>query len=374
MNSPTILYDIFIVAGAIQGIFLSIILVTIRSGNRKANLFLGLLLLSFSLSISHAELAGLFHAVPPSPFRIGDPLQLLYGPLLLFYVKVLIGRSSRISWKDAVHLIPAAAYAAVFFFSGGISAAVGNDIKALNVAISAGTVSLMIAYLLAIWKGLAEYRKGIVDDFSNIDAINLNWIRYLMVCFIVFYAVYVWLITLILHYPEPYAHINKIVMIMLSALVYGIGYRGLVQPEILTGASVPAPEPDGGKYLKSSIDSDVLDRDFERLRKLMGDKKPHTNIDLRLSDLAGELGMSNHTLSQIINKKTGSNFYDFINAYRVEEMKALLSDPDNLARFTILGLAHEAGFSSKATFNRFFKRATGRTPSEYVKKTVPHPR
>ena len=71
----------------------------------------------------------------------------------------------------------------------------------------------------------------------------------------------------------------------------------------------------------------------------------------------------NH-LSQIINELEGKNFYEFVNQYRIEEFKRLVSFPKN-HQFTLLSLAFECGFNSKSSFNRYFKKSTGQTPSQY---------
>ncbi|MEL6256529.1 MAG: helix-turn-helix domain-containing protein [Bacteroidota bacterium] len=76
--------------------------------------------------------------------------------------------------------------------------------------------------------------------------------------------------------------------------------------------------------------------------------------------------LSNGYLSQIINQKEGKNFFDFINGYRVEEVKRNLADP-NFDHFSILGIGLEAGFKSKSTFNAVFKKMTGHTPTAYKK-------
>ena len=65
-----------------------------------------------------------------------------------------------------------------------------------------------------------------------------------------------------------------------------------------------------------------------------------------------------------VNKKVGKNFYDFVNQYRLEEFKRLLSDPKN-RNLTLLSLAIDCGFNSKSSFNRHFKKVTGQTPSQY---------
>lgn len=71
-------------------------------------------------------------------------------------------------------------------------------------------------------------------------------------------------------------------------------------------------------------------------------------------------------MSHLINAGLGENFYDFINKYRVEEVKRLMADPQK-QNYNLLGIALEAGFKSKSTFNLIFKRFTGLTPTEYKK-------
>ena len=88
-----------------------------------------------------------------------------------------------------------------------------------------------------------------------------------------------------------------------------------------------------------------------------------TNLCQRWSSSAG-----GHT-HRPINEQLGKNFYDFINAYRVEAFKAKLQDP-KFAAYSILGVALESGFKSKSSFNAIFKKVTGMTPSQYKKGLV----
>lgn len=98
----------------------------------------------------------------------------------------------------------------------------------------------------------------------------------------------------------------------------------------------------------------------------MTEKKPFLNPELSLSTLAKDLKIPRGQLSQLINDGIGENFYDFINKYRIDEVKKLMADPE-MAHYNLLGLAFEAGFKSKSTFNLIFKRFTGLTPTEYRK-------
>ena len=99
----------------------------------------------------------------------------------------------------------------------------------------------------------------------------------------------------------------------------------------------------------------------------MVEKKPYLNPDLNLPELAGELNIPSHYLSQVINKNIGQNFFDFINRYRIEEVKSKIMDP-NYHKYSVLGIAFEAGFNSKSAFNRVFKNSTGQTPTQFKKQ------
>lgn len=86
---------------------------------------------------------------------------------------------------------------------------------------------------------------------------------------------------------------------------------------------------------------------------------------LTLSQMAQELGTQDHRLRRAINQGMGyRNFSSFINGYRIERAKALLSDQDAADR-TVLSIAYDVGFASPGPFNRAFRDATGTTPTAF---------
>ena len=101
----------------------------------------------------------------------------------------------------------------------------------------------------------------------------------------------------------------------------------------------------------------------EKLLALMVDEQPWLEPELTLAELAHRLRTNTSLLSHVINTGCGQNFNDFVNRYRVAEAERKLQDP-RLAHYSLVGIALESGFNSKSTFNRVFKKLTGRTPGE----------
>lgn len=118
------------------------------------------------------------------------------------------------------------------------------------------------------------------------------------------------------------------------------------------GASLPALEELGRR----------LDRLFE-------EERAHTDPDLSLGELAARLGVSSVAVSEYLKSRRNTSFYEMLNDYRVREFKHKLADPE-YQHLNLLGLAYEAGFGSKATFNRAFKKVEGMTPGEYRRRGV----
>jgi ligand-binding sensor domain-containing protein/AraC-like DNA-binding protein len=119
------------------------------------------------------------------------------------------------------------------------------------------------------------------------------------------------------------------------------------------------------KYKANKISDEECKRLAEALGKLMREQKPYANPELKIADLAEQLGTTAHTLSYLFNQYLHGNYYDYVNEYRVAEFKRLINDED-CSRYTIAALAERCGFSSRASFFRNFKKATGITPNEYI--------
>ncbi|GAB2793195.1 hypothetical protein GCM10027275_42750 [Rhabdobacter roseus] len=161
--------------------------------------------------------------------------------------------------------------------------------------------------------------------------------------------------------------ITKAIAIFLILL----GYFGITQVDVFSkrtpqSALVEEVKP---KYVNSGLDNLEIDRLHQALIRLLQTEKPYLNPELTLQHLASMIDAQVHHLSQVINEKEQKNFYDLINGWRIEEfLKEVKSEKNK--KYTLLAIAYDCGFNSKASFNRNFKKYTGKTPTEYLNKYI----
>lgn len=125
------------------------------------------------------------------------------------------------------------------------------------------------------------------------------------------------------------------------------------------------PESEKEKYGNNRLPEFVRETIINELNQYMQTSQPWLKVDLTLGQLATDINVNPHHLSQIINSEFGKSFACYINEYRVNAACRLLCGDTER---TVLEIAMDSGFSSKSSFNALFKRHTGLTPSEYRKK------
>jgi AraC-like DNA-binding protein len=304
------------------------------------------------------------------PFLLGltPPLPLLHGVFLYLYVASVTNQLPVRKRLLVIHFVPAIAtmlYLIPFlilpseqkiaiFRNQGAGYEAFNRIVVYAIGIS-GVVYITWSALL-----LRSHRRRILDRFSYQDKIDLQWLRILT-----WGMGGIWLLIFLRNDPDIYAGV--------AVFVFLIGFFGIRQVRIFPSEEVPVPpsehpsllvQPEREKYAKSGLKTERLEQLYQELIRLMDEQRIYTKTDLSVDDLATHLKVHPNYLSQVINEKVGKNFYDFVNQYRLEEFKRLLSDPKN-RHLTLLSLAIDCGFNSKSSFNRHFKKVTGQTPSQY---------
>ncbi|MEP2612022.1 MAG: helix-turn-helix transcriptional regulator, partial [Cyclobacteriaceae bacterium] len=143
-------------------------------------------------------------------------------------------------------------------------------------------------------------------------------------------------------------------LLIYAGILYWISISGFKQAQI---HKIPAHEIERNE---SKRPSEIVKKLDETIRT----QKLYRNPELSLTDLSQAVDISERSISDTINQELNKNFYQLINEYRVEEIKMLLQDPSN-DHLKILSLAIDAGFNSKASFNRVFKQFTAMTPKEF---------
>lgn len=308
-------------------------------------------------------------------------LLLLQGPFLFFYISALIDHKARFSKEKLLHFIPFILFnlfIVIASFNLEISERISLDHPEsehgapllLNVFLLLTVISGPFYFILSILL-LKKLDINIFNNFSSYENVNLGWLRKLVYTF-----GFIWTVLMIFatvhHVFQLFSWIfcTHGLTLSLSAFIILIGYYGLKQKEIFiqypnqNTEYVTEPKTKyAGKFLKD----DDIEQYVSKIRHFMAAEKPYLNADLSLPELANWLDIPSHHLSRVINEQFGANFFDFINQYRIEEVKARIDNPE-YQNLSLLGIAFDSGFNTKSAFNRVFKKMTGFTPSEYRKQ------
>jgi AraC-like DNA-binding protein len=223
-----------------------------------------------------------------------------------------------------------------------------------------------IFYVIASSIALRRHRVSIADQFSNAEKINLQWLQYL-----IYWIGVIWL--LVIFTNDNWVFVGAVLFVAFIGF-FGIRQVGIFHSSEYQLENINISQSDltsvdetfeKRKYQKSGLGAQNSEALHRQLKEVMSTKKLYCENELSLSELAKHLNTQPNYLSQVINELEEKNFYDYINTLRIEEFKRLAVVPDN-RKYTLLALAQQCGFNSKSSFNRYFKKVTGQSPSEFV--------
>ena len=302
-----------------------------------------------------------------------DASAFLHGPILFFYTSALTGDPLKINLKNTFHFFP---FILFFLLSVWITEINWKHISEYNYTLIFLKFLISLIYIGFSIKKIRNYRRNIANILSTVDQLELNWLMSILYGTIILMAFGGF--TLIIHF---FTSINipqsggKYLNIAYSLSIIVLGYFGLKQTAIFIPSNFRENKPlfdkqlveeKTSKYGKSKLDDSFSEGIFTKLIQYMEIKKPYLDENLTLFKLAEQIGVSENNLSQVINSKSQYNFFDFINKYRVESFIERLKKGEH-QRSTLLGLAFDSGFNSKASFNRSFRKHRGMSPSEFLK-------
>jgi AraC-like DNA-binding protein len=302
-------------------------------------------------------------------------LTVAVGPLIYFYVKSLVEPHFKFKPIHFWHFLPAflnVIYCIVVYIHdvqqpGFYDTQNGEWYLWLNMEklppfFSGAEYTSRILYFAFTIQLFARYKQKIEQFFSNTYKVELNWIRNFLAVYI-FLMLFGYLLDGIGLFVELRWIDNWWLHFFTAISLVYLGFKAYMTD--LTKLYEIRFNFSSDQLVEESNEKD-FSNEMRMVKQFFDAHQPYLNPEITLPQLAKELKMGTNELSQTINSGFGMNFNDFINQYRVEEIKSRITDPSN-QHLSLLGIAYECGFNSKATFNRVFKKFTQISPSEYLK-------
>ena len=362
------LYDLAFLGAIFIGLTFALQLWFVKSMNRAANRFLALALVVvvFQTASILAIDIRLEHYIPY--WRL-LPLQFLLalGPLIYFYVFKITRPEFKFRYKDLLHFSP-------------LLLQLGVHVSAVNEGIKTGAVTyntlafqqlnpvLQLLVFLSVVIYLYKSHR-LIERFYQKQKFNggdryrheLRWLHKLLIAFGLLWLMWIPFTAVEYFYFDHQlnAHAYYPFYLLLSGTIIWMGAKAFLK----SGEGAPADNVIIPKLMPAT----ELKQKGTWLKKTIKDNRYYEDPELSLGSLAEKLGIHPHELSRIINVTLKKNFNDFINEYRVRDVVAKMQDPA-YARITLLGMAYDAGFNSKATFIRAFRQLTGKNPADYKRE------
>lgn len=247
-----------------------------------------------------------------------------------------------------------------------------------------GLISMLIYFVLSL-RYYNIYKKIIVQVVSYADSILFQWIKTYLIAFLIMLLLPIVFDCFVYFYPKLNSYTGTWwFFLFFSFITYYIAITGYSNP---INSSIPFKFSESNKHQilllsenNTLNEESVIDIDYEtfpentiadidlwknKIENLIQEESLYNNPELTLSDLAKKLNTNVSIISKTINQGFQMNFNDFINNYRIEEVKKAF-DKGEHKKNTLLGIAFDCGFNSKATFNRAFKKNTGKSPKEFI--------
>ena len=350
------------ICAIVNGLVFSILLLD-KKENRKANRFLSLMILCLCFTFTPYMLdPSVWHQ-----YRLlaWVPFSLSYwiGPSFYFYVRALTKPSVRFRSRELWHFSPLVLnYLHSFYHALSGDCDPYPRFHHLAELLEAGAIISILIYMVVSYRLVVKYQDDLLNRVSNLDLIDLRWVKTIIaVIALSFVMILIFLVIssglLGKETLSQWDQYRSAVLLFYAAVLYGLSISGFRQAQTLN-----FPETDLREEPQPEL-SVIL----SKLQHKMTEDHLYRNPDLSLSDLSRATGVSERAISQTLNNEVQKNYYRFINEYRVEEVKRRLMDP-KVQHLKILSVAFDAGFNSKASFNRVFKLYTGLTPKQFRTK------
>ncbi|WP_395374254.1 helix-turn-helix domain-containing protein [Marinicella sp. W31] len=221
-----------------------------------------------------------------------------------------------------------------------------------------GFISMAIYLIKSIFVYM-RYRQHTLNNTSFADTVSLSWVRYFLTALLIVVLLKVVVMILIPGWGSFGNHFSY--YLIFSILFYFLAILGYSSSYTSNTHALPVLDQPETQF---NVSDDDLKACADLLNKAMDVHKYYLNQKLTLSELSKTIEVSGRLVSKTVNQLYKMNFNDYINSYRVEAfIESYQNNSDQLK--TMLDLAMDCGFNSKATFNRAFKKHTKKSPKSY---------
>lgn len=296
---------------------------------------------------------------------------LMFGPTIYLFVQSTLSER-RFSRKDIIHYLPALIHSLFVTFYYILPsheiilerANNGSLYTVIKLLVGIGLTINITYFILSILK-FHQLKRSLEEEVSYY--LNINFVRYFL--WSIGLSLFAWLVIYLISFGDNMSleiESRKYIWLTISLIVLFITYYQMTSPSVYQFEILTTEK----KYANSKFTQIDLDELKLKLEKVMEAKKPYLNSRLLKSELAEMIEINAPELSRLLNERIGMNFFEYVNYHRIHEFIRLAKTPI-IKEKTLLGVALDAGFHSKSTFNKAFKSIVGSTPSEYLKTLNP---
>ncbi len=411
----------------LQGIVFAILLILRgRREERHSDFWLAFLLVLLGLTgvpfmLGWLEINFLWEKLTFLPW---DGLGYAYVPTMYFFLRSLVNNEWRFSWRrDWKHYGLYMFYFTYHLIIGGYGLIDKNFVNWWWHGIEALTVVNIfwdllnygqeLFYFILCYRLYKDYRAWTVNEFSDVERVSYQWFyNFLVVHFTVvvvefvnnlwlklvnysyaeMWAIYIAELILVyyisisgfaqarvkdVHFTQKQRELTQNALVLLENAKNTEGVSLIKNEELKIKKGVESTQNDENTEGVSEEENNIKSNEAKALRDMdlshwkrkvlayFDKEKCYLNPELTLSELATKLDTNTSVLSAVINSGFGKNFNDFVNEYRVEAFKRKAAKPDS-KHLTLLAIAFDCGFNSKATFNRAFKKVTDVSPKAFL--------
>ena len=323
----------------------------------------------------------------PWAFEVLELALWLEAPLLLAYVTHSLYKPSKITAKALIYLLPITLYLITLLLVHLVLQP-AQDVAFLkflrsDIAQYYEHVRniIRLAFGVAAYLVLHNHQRKINFAYSNLDTLSFRWLKFLVGAYVLlklwvtlYVVIYTFVFTVFggdyinLSYFDLMGSMGDYGHLILVSLVLYFGTANARNESQINEESLNEVQISTAENEQDTRPS-YTEEQIQRLKNHMQRKQPYLDCNLKIEDLANQVSIPVKTLSNIINREFSKNYFEFINDYRIAEVKTLLSDSNKQTQ-SIIDLAFAAGYNSKSTFNRLFKTATGLTPTQFRVKQL----